>query len=81
MYEECSHTWTPAYKCMLLTCIYLCRVMSDTVLSSKNATFLPLDTDGLPVTLDAVSLCDTTSESYGSCKLIIAIGAKMLLFR
>jgi len=36
-------------------------------------TFVPLNAEGLPVSLDAVSLCDTNSESYGSCKLNIAV--------
>jgi len=36
-------------------------------------TFVPLNAEGLPMSLDAVSLCDTNSESYGSCKLNITV--------
>jgi hypothetical protein len=49
--------------------------MSDSVLSSSTAVFSsttaklsPLDAHGIPLSLETVSLCDTTSESYGSCK-------------
>jgi len=34
--------------------------------NDSQSVLQPIGTDGLPVSLDAVSLCDTTSESYGS---------------
>ena len=34
----------------------------------SEQTFVPLNAEGVPVSLDVVSLGDTNSESYGSCK-------------
>jgi len=48
--------------------------------SQTEPTFVPLNAEGLPLNLDAVSLCDTNSESYGSCKLLVAgLGAVLSL--
>ena len=44
------------------------RITSDD-LTTDEPSFVPLDADGLPMSLDIVSQGDTTSESYGSCEL------------
>jgi len=53
--------------------MWLCCRLSSFAAVQFEPTFVPLNAEGLPVSLDAVSLCDTNSESYGSCKLNITV--------